>query len=195
MADPLQWHMVHKTEWAKYLMSSEAPGSAAAKKEIVKAANRFMLWLHDRRPGEVPPLKFQPLTKAVLKKVTADRQTHGEARVPTMIKDEHWAIIRCKLPTSVKPFALLAYHYGLRRSETLGLELKDVKLGYLRVERQLETFADSTPSFGPLKGREARKVPHWFSTPSEVHDLITLAVSERVHPDTLTDRWTELMNG
>ena len=136
LADPLQWHAIHKTEWAKFLISDEAPAAAGSKKEVVAAANRFMAWLHDRRPQEVPPLKFQPLTKAKYKEIDAIRAMNGETREPQLVKDEHWAIIRTKLPnTTISPYVLLAYYFGLRRAESLGLNPGDARKGYLWVKR------------------------------------------------------------
>ena len=193
LPNPLQWHAVHKTEWAIYLVSDEAPSSGAAKKDIVAAANRFIAWLHDRRPSEVPPLRFQPLTKAKYKEIEATRQLKGEARKPKFIKDEHWAKIRLRSTAELTPFILLAYHYGLRRSETLGLTTDDVRTGYLSIERQLASYSDHTPLYAPPKGRETRKVPHWLGSPKNAYRWATDASSNLAHPDTLTDLWSDLM--
>ena len=191
LANPLDWHLCHKTRWATYLVSKEAPSSGSTKKAIVAAANRFILWLHERRPGEVPPLKFTPLSKAKYKEIEAKRILNKEARETKMIKDEHWAIIRTKLPDSIRAFVMISYHYGLRRAESLGLQLEDVREGFLSVERQLESFTDDIPVYGPPKGREARKVPHWNNTATDVYNWIKEI--QLMHPDTLSARWAELM--
>lgn len=191
ISDPLEWHRRQKTEWAKFLLSEKAPAAATTKKEIVAAANRFMEWLHERRPNEVPPLKFKPLTTAIYKKVEAEREMNGETHHPRAIKLPDWESISKHLPATIAPFVNLAYHYGLRRSETLGVKPGDTKKTYLSVERQLVALNQ----YEPLKGREARKVPHWFSEARNVYSWIDEAQTLLLHPDTLTDRWNVLMEG
>jgi integrase len=193
MNDPLEWHMVHETKWAKYLDSKEVPQSAGAKKEIVAAANRFMAWLHKRRPAEVPPLVFKPLSAAKYKEIEARRRMNGEMKVRGFINEEHWKLILKNAPDEIAPFIQLAYGYGLRRSECMGLTLDDVRTGHLAIERQLVAFPDGTPKYGPLKGREFRKCPHWFSSPTQTYKLVNDALTRFMHPDTLTDRWNALM--
>jgi len=190
--DPIQWHKIHKTEWANYLLENkEVPRSMRSKKEITSAANRFMAWLHDRRPEEVPPLRFDPISKAKAKEVEADREREGDTHIPLFIKDDDWKIIEKALPDHLRSVVLLAYNYGLRRSETLGLTVQDVRHGFLSVERQLVAYTDKKPKCGSLKGKEKRKVPHWCGTPDEVHSLISEIVL--MSPDTLTAKWTEFI--
>ncbi len=190
LPNPLDWHRCQKTEWAKFLLSPEAPAAAATKKEIVAAANRFMQWLHERRPNEVPPLKFHTLSTAVYKKVEAERDMNGETHHPKALKDSDWEIIKQKVAPDIEPFVMLAYYYGLRRSETLGISTGDTRKSYLSVERQLVAIG----RYEPLKGREARKVPHWFASPAQTYKWIeSIKIkSLLIHPDTLTDHWNEL---
>lgn len=186
--DPVTWHKNHKTVWAKYLQSKDCPASADTKKDIVRAANRFIQWLHEQRPTEVPPLKFQPITKAKYKEIEAFRGLRGEIHEPKFIKDKDWGIISSKLPSTIRSTTLLAYHFGLRRSEALGLQVKDVRNTVLSVERQLEGVVRYTP----LKGRETRKVPYWDTTPEAAYGWCQSLVV--IHPDTLTEVWGELMD-
>ena len=191
--DPLEWHQVHKTKWAKFLTSKDVPGAADTKKKIVAGANRFISWLHDRRPKEVPPLEFKPLTKAKYKEIEAQRKLKGEITDRKIIKDVDLDRI-LKEAGLLTPLIRLGEKYGLRRSEIMGLTPKDVRKGYLSVERQLIAFTDGQPVYGPLKGRDIRQVPHWFCTPAEGYNLISQGVTILMHPDTFTDRWNELMN-
>jgi len=197
MRDPLHWHVAHKSKWAEFLLSNEVPRSVAVKKKIVQAANRFMIYLHEQRPQEVPPLKFSPLSKAIYKKLVADRFLEGSAKERKFVKEEHWAVIQVKmeeLAPNLEPFALLAYGYGLRRSETMGFEASDVRQGYLYVQKQLIKFKNQSPKYGPLKGRKPRKVPHnWLSNPTLASIWIKSGSAKLMHPDTLSDSWAAFM--
>lgn len=192
MVNPIDWHRVHGTKWAEYLDSPETPASADAKLWIVEAANRFMGWLHEQRPTEAPPLRFEPLSRAKIKEIEAKRKMNGEIHIPKFIKDEDWFKIQKNLLSEIRSAVLLAYYYGLRRAETLGLKLKDVRTGYLSIERQLEFLPEpNKPLYGPLKGREFRKVPHWIIETSETYNLIEKI--QLMHPDSLTDNWNKIM--
>lgn len=194
LPDPLDWHKIHKISWAQFLLGPDTPSAASTKKDIIAAANRFMNWLHDLRPSEVPPLKFNPLTRSVFKSIEAKRELRGEVHKPQFIKEEHWLQIESRASDNLKPFIWLAYTYGLRRSETLGVQLEDVRNGYFFARRQLESYPNLTPQYAPLKGRRTREVPHWFSNTKTLYSKIQLATKSLTHPDTLTDRWTELMD-
>lgn len=193
LANPLEWHIHHKTVWAQYLASKKVPKSASAKKTIVSAANRFMIFLHEKRPTEVPPLKFVPLTKAKYKELEARRKMSGDARQRKYIPDSDVQTIRKNLTDELMPFFELALNYGLRRSETLGLKPEDVRRGYLSLERQLVAYKPLNVVYGPLKGREYRKVPHWTCAPHDAIQWILSSYKQRVHPDTLSDRWALFM--
>lgn len=190
--DPLVWHKIHKTQWAEYLSGPESPASESAKRWIVASSNRFIKWLHTQRPNEVPPLKFEPLSKAKYKELEAIREMKGEIHNPKYINNKDWLTIKKNLVSEIRSTILIAYHFGLRRSETLGLKLNDIRKGHLSIERQLEFFTNQKPLYSPLKGREMRKVPYWDIKPQETYDLIDSLVL--MHPDTLTDLWNELMD-
>ena len=193
LSDPLQWHQACDDEWAAYLESPSIPKSKRSLQNIVEGANRFMTYLHKKMPAEVPPLVFKPFTKAKYKAIEAQRKLDGKVRERGNVLDEHWAIIRTKLPDSIKPFAMLSYHYGLRRAETLGVELTNVKKGYLAVEKQLNTFKDKVPGYAILKGKESRRTPHWFATAEEAYQWVEAGQKNMIHPHTLSDLWAALM--
>jgi integrase len=190
LSNPLDWFSVHATKWAKFLLSDVAPKSAKTKRAIVQAANRFMGWLHKKRPEEVPPLVFQPLSRAVYKDIEAARQMRGERKERRAISDVHWKEIRRSLSEEpIRPLVLLGYFYGLRRSECLGVRPEDVRQGHLCVERQLGKLG----TYFPPKGRGPRKVPHWFARASDAYAWAEDLQKALMHPDTLTDRWNALM--
>lgn len=191
LPNPVDWHRVHKTVWAEYLREHPNVKASSTKREVVQAANAFMEWLHNRRPDEVPPLKFHPLSTEVYKKIRATREMNGEARDRKYIPLKDWEKIREKLG-DLAPYVHLAACYGLRRAEVLGLNVNDVAQNYLNVERQLERLTP-TPEYGPLKGREARKVEHWYMSPDQATEWIEDIQKALMHPDTLTERWKELM--
>lgn len=192
LMNPLDWHKVHETKWASYLLGKDCPAAAKTKRDIVIAANRFMKWLHKQRPEEVPPLEFTPITKAKYKELEARRELDGKVKERGFIPDHDWQKIRKKLPKDIEPFVLLSYHYGLRRSEVLGLEPGDVKKGHLTVQRQLSAIHPK-PLFKPLKGRSARRVLHWNARAAEAYTWIVEGQRRLSHPSTLTHRWAELM--
>ncbi len=189
IVNPVEWHRIHKTSWASWLIKNTR--SVQTKKHIVQAANKFMEWLHIQRPSEVPPLKFQPFTKARIKEMKASRRVKGEERVHQVITDSHWKIILATLPNDLKGAINLYYHFGLRRSEALGLKLTDIKKDFLYVERQLIGLPEGEPKYGPPKGRDARAVPYWQGTP----DLAYQWVSEIIlmHPRTISSKWEKYM--
>jgi integrase len=191
LKNPLDWHKTHKTKWSTFLMGHADIPAPATKRKVVMAANRFMGWLHQQRPEDTPSLHFEPISKATYKKLEAQRLLDGEAKERTFIPDAHWDKIKKGLPQAIAPFALLSYHYGLRRAESLGFKQGDVKKGYLSVERQLMSLNEHAP----LKGRLARKVPHWSATAAQAYGWTVQSFALTIHPDTLSDRWAEYMKG
>ncbi len=146
--------------------------------------NRFMAFLHKKMPQEIPFIKFDPISKAKFKDYHA-RINMGIEPVGKFIADKDWTVIEKKLPAEIAPFVILGYYYGLRRAETLGLELGDLAKGHLNVKRQLVNMNDGQPNYAPLKNRLERKTPHWFMNPEDTYALIEDALSKKIHPDTL----------
>lgn len=209
--NPLEWHLSQDL-WAKSLLNkiSEdsplkedlrllAPGellSAKTLKGIVNGMNRFMGFLHQKRPGEVPPLQFKPVSRASYKELEARRSLAGQTIVRSFIRDEHWKIIQEKITDDIKIWSLLAYHYGLRRSEVMALDLNSIRKDHLFITKQLISVPDPhKPIYGPLKGRMSRKVPHWFCKATSAYNMVTkLKTVDLIHPGTLSHRWSELMS-
>lgn len=197
LRDPLDWKL-EEIKWGKALLSEskhslfedKQPRSAKTIKGIIHTANRFMMYLHKRYPKEIPAIKLTPVSKAKLKDYDATMNLDTES-VGNFITDTDWKIIVKEAPSDLLPFIKLGYYFGLRRGEILGLNLNDVRLEYLSVERQLVSINKDKPSFKPLKGKTKRKTPYWFINPDETHKLIKQL--KLIHPDTLGVKFIEFM--
>ena len=211
--DPLDWkknehiwaqallqQFSNKTEALRLkLRSSGKPHSPKTLRKIVNAANRFLSFLHEQYPDEIKPVKLTPISRAQFSSLRAKRELDETTPTRKYISEEQWAQIRASLPEDIKPFVYLAWHYGLRRSECLGIRPEDLKKSHLFVSRQLRKF----PSFdgmeyGILKGKTCRKIPHYSCTPAETYIWIreiwkNPKAPMLMHPDTLTERWNGFM--
>lgn len=90
-----------------------------------------------------------------------------------MCQDGH--LIQKKIPANLKSVFLLCYYFGLRRSEAMGLigRVECVKKGFLQIDKQLLRYTrEGKLLTGPTKGRMARKVPYWYSTPEQAYELV-----------------------
>jgi|GEM_PF-1395725 len=254
LPNPISWH-IHQQEWGKYLLNDRSATafkdrlalfedgdrlSAKVIRQVINELNRFMRYLHQKRPNEIPPLKFSPFSVAMLRKHDADRKVDNDFRESKFVKADHWKKIEKALERRNFPWrhaVYLMHRYGLRRNEAFGLALTDVRRGYLSVERQLEKYivvredeVEKAPKYrrktalvtgdgrkspgrpsklvkkkkykkvkiraakcGPVKDREKRRVPHWFSTAGETQALIARASAVMLHPDTVTREFSLLM--
>lgn len=193
---PYEWHQACDTRWAKHLLTLNlAPRTLWV---IIQAANRFVRWMHKRRPEFMPNLNFEPFSKAARRKMDADYELNNSRHRRTYIRDVDWEVVVSKLPVvkrkNNKPFTiaslvLLAYHYGLRRSEALGLRLEDVRRDHLQIERQLVTLK---PTYSPTKGRAKRKCNHWFATNVQAYTWISTMTP--VTPKDFSNQWREFMD-
>lgn len=186
--DPINWHMNQKTKWAKFLISTEAPPSVSSKKQIIHAVNKFMSWLSEKRPTEVPKMKFEPFTKARLKELEASRVLRKEKRINYFISEKDFKTIIKALDSRILSPVLLSYHFGCRRSEALSLKLEDVKKGFLLVERQLVKIGHN----GPNKGRMARKIPYWSTNPINAYNWVKDV--KIMHQRTFAALWDKAIN-
>ncbi len=192
--DPNQWPK-YQDAWAESLLGTSeksnlfdyAP-SVKTIKTTIQTANRFVEFMHRRLPESFSLFKFDPIGAARLKDYDA-RIRHGDEPLGKYIPDDDWQVIEGALPIDIAPFVKLGYYYGLRRGETLGFNDMDVRNAFLRVERQLVAGS----KYAPLKGRYARKTPHWFMSPAQCLELIRLGLNHRMHPDTLGARFVKLM--
>jgi integrase len=173
--DPSTWHQ-YQSQYGVWLL--QVGLSPKSLKHITQLANRFLTFLNHT--------KIKPISRSRFKELQATRDLSPQYK-GRFIKDADWKKI-LKDAGNLSPVLKLMYAYGLRRAEALALKPEDVRHGYLNVERQMKTVG----KYSPTKGRQTRKVPHWFSTPEEAHTLITQAWECKVHPDTLGVRFDEL---
>ena len=89
----------------------------------------------------------------------------------------------------IKPLIILAYRFGLRCSEVLGLNQDDVYLDYLLIERQYE----GKNKYCNTKSRDNRMVPYWYISPEETYNLISQI--KRINPNTLSRRFIKESGG
>jgi integrase len=215
-AEPLEWHR-HQDFWGLALINLPNdpkkddfdkhfkeewrlfnPGETRSPKTlkgIVQAGNRFMRFLHKRRPKEIPPLEFDPLKSARLKTIQANRVRDGKATIRYNIPDKDWAVIEKACPISIKRYILIIKRYGLRRAESMAIQKGNFLKNKLEVKQQLIALPEPTkPVYDILKGKDLRSVPHsWFSNSKDIKEIMSLE-STPMHPDTFTKIWEELMN-
>lgn len=204
LKDPMDWK-ANESKWGLALLNELASVDKHLKiyddndgrsvktiKGIIQTANRFMAFLHKKMPQEIHFIKFDPISKAKFKDYHAKLNMDVDP-VGKFITSKDWDNIEKKLPDDIAPFVRLGYYYGLRRAETLGLELNDIAKGHLNVKRQLTNINDGQPKFKPLKNKLNRKTPHWFITPNRTYNLINEAITKRIHPDTLGVKFAAFM--
>lgn len=210
LKNPLEWHR-HQNILGRYLLNKPDDTLEAEKlifpngtiksakliRMTINELNRFMRYLHLKRPDEVPPLKFEPISRAAFKEHEARRKLLGEGRVSRYVKPEHYKKIVDALEEqkiSWRFAVYLAHEYGLRRNETMGLQLEDLKKSHLFLQRQF-TGNDKTghPKYKPLKNRLPRRIPHWFTQPKQTYHLIEELSKGLIHPDTLSVSFSTLV--
>lgn len=210
LADPADW-LKKQSLWTEALLNriqdpKKTPAvwddskdrSPSLIKATIQSLNRFMKWLNKRDPHTYPLIQFEPISKAQFKELKARRIVAGEAMVRKMIRKNDWKKIEESLPDGIIGAGVrLGYLYGLRRSEILGLKPDDVRQGWIHLERQLIKHTGQGAVYGPLKGRDVRKVPHWFSTPKEAYNLIASVKKHLVDPcefSKIVSAWMDKMD-
>ena len=202
LADPKDW-VKRQSDWGLALTCKavnqdhnlfDEKVSSKTIKTTIQVANRFMKFLHLQLPHEYPLLTFQPFSRAALKTYTAELQDNEP--IGKFITEVHWAKINEKVPKQIAPFIRLMYFYGLRRAESLGFEnASAVRKSHLTVSKQLKSFRDKQPVYSILKDKERRNTPHWFCKPAECYELIQMTLENKMHPDTLSERWDDFIAG
>ncbi len=172
LKNPKDWYS-KRQDFMEFVLSEDTPASVFSKKFIVQCVNRFMRWLHEERPNEVPQVVFPQPSKAMLMRIR--RSTEGRAKKRGIIPDSDWQKITKAMNASpiktdtgqkaakaerafsdIRPWVLLSYHYGLRRAEALGLAYEGTDAVYedcLVVRKALEGYDCITGkcTFGLLK--------------------------------------------
>lgn len=176
--------------------------------QITQIANQFIDYLKNTRPLEYPGIThLKPLTRSQLNDHEGNRKMNNENNSDDKpgysIPDNDWNCLSELLQDKnfineklhgcdIYPFIKLCYDFGLRRSESLGLTVADVKEGCLSVARQVKGVTDGKPVLKITKGKEKRLVPYWYTGAQETYDTVSKINKNNckiIHPDTLTEKF------
>lgn len=152
-------------------------------KKRIQIANRFLEFLHAELPEVVPPIRLNPISKAQMRLYKTAFDRDGEYVPGKYIPPEDWLTIEKSIDPSIKSLVQLGYYFGLRRCESLGVTQDDLYEDCLELERQIVSFTDGKPQYGPLKNRKTRRVEYWFYSPGKLYDSI-LTEADKMHPAT-----------
>jgi hypothetical protein len=176
--------------------------SAKVLKNTVYEMNRFVRYVYKKRRNEFENelVEIEPWGDALIKTYASDWKIKNKRRLSKYIKVIHWQTIKERMKKENVPWRHqvgLAYDYGLRRNETMGLETDSVRPQYLHLTKQLKKITKTTDekirTFKPLKGRETeRKIEHWFVDPKETQARIRLMLTCLSHPDTISKGFINL---
>lgn len=174
--DPNKW-LQYETGFGSYLVKTGA--SVSHLKRIMQVTNRFLKFLHRSNPMEISLVVLDPLSGIKLRGIAAS--SAGSIR-EKYIPEAHCKAI-LKVDKAILPAVLLGLNFGLRISEVLGLEVRDVFEDCLDIKRQLLNITPVRRT-GPLKNRSDRSCPFWFASPQQAYEWIDgLPV---MHPTTLS---------
>lgn len=184
LINPADWFNASDTKWATYLLK-EAPPAKKTRKDIVNAANRFMGWLHRKRPNEVPNRKLEPITRRKLEEVERLRIAAGKARKGKLIPPDVLENICRYAPENIRAAIHLMARYGLRRNEALGVVSGDVKKDSLYNWQQLIALG----KYGPPKGKKPRHIPHWNCRAAEAYAWVEDVKKNPMSPRNFSKEW------
>lgn len=176
LPNPNGWKK-YEHEFGAELLKKEL--SAAHIVRITQTTNRLIKFLYMRHQEELKFFELDPVSVHVLK----DIKTVNTDRLKYISPENYKAILKGCSP-SIKPAIELAYAFGLRRAEVLGLSPDDVYEESLSLSRQLIKLLP-VKTFDDLKNKEKRDVMYWYSTPEETYGLIESL--PEMHPDTMSD--------
>lgn len=178
---PTDW-IKHQAAFGKHIESLKLGHDSMSR--IIQATNRYLKFLNVQYPEEIPPILLQPIAKKKLKDMArlAKNDLQNGNR---FIDDDSYKLILKHVDPKIKPHLILAYSFGLRRAEILGLKPSCFYKGYLQVKEQLKRVDDGEgkPVYGPLKNRDQRRVPYWFIKNTTALELVQ--DMKIMHPDTL----------
>jgi hypothetical protein len=177
--------------------------SAKVLKYTLYEINRFIRYVYEKRRSEFDEglIQLKPWGENFLEGYEANWRVKNQPRPSRYIRPEHWELISTALKQRDVVWrhqVHLAHDYGLRRRETMGLELSSLNQNYLHLLQQLKKCVfggdQQTRHFKALKGREKeRKIPHWFADPKHTRARVKAMLSKRVsHPDTISAGFQEV---
>lgn len=181
LASPADWER-KQFDFGEHLLKAELSLHTIQKTQVV--TNQYLEFLHKKFPHEVPRLELMLITPAKRKLLRADAEENERGQ---LILDSHYRLL-LRYGGDIKPHIELAWCFGGRRSEILGLQVENVFVDNLEITRQIESCpVKGEPIFKPTKGRMKREVPYWFTTPEIAYDLISRIKLMSKH--TLSDRF------
>jgi hypothetical protein len=190
-------------EFDPHLAPRDRQLSAKVLKYTLYEMNRFLRYVYAKRRSEFDNelIQLQPWGPNFLEGYAANWRVKFQPRASKFIRSDHWEIISQAMKSrdiAWRHQVHIAHDYGLRRRETMGLELSSVNTGYLHLLQQLRKFnkgtGEQTREFKALKGREKeRKIPHWFSDAKTTKARIkAMLANDLPHPDTISAGFQKL---
>lgn len=179
-------HWIKKeAEWGEWLLKKKL--SANSIKRIKQVANRSTRFLAKHYPGEVNPIILEPVGKKKLNFIKLHEPNHKRFK---FVDEAMYLRIYKAASDEIKPYIFFGYRFGLRISEVYPVTPKSIFKGYLSIEQQLVSI-EPRVVYGPLKNRQVRKVPYWFTTPAEAYsEAIKIKL---MHPHTVSRKFVEML--
>lgn len=174
--DPNNWKR-YDYEFGQFLLELKLSSDYILR--IIQLTNRYINFLHNKFPEHIRLTKLECISNAVLSRRDALLKPNRKK----YINEEDFKYIVENVDPKIINQIKLAYYFGLRRAEVLGLKIDDVYQDALFIERQLVSL-NPTPKYDLLKTIENRQVPYWFCSAKETYNLIkNLKI---IHPDSLS---------
>jgi integrase len=180
--DPSLWHTA-SVEWGEWLLKKKLNPTTVIK--IVNTANRFTSFLQEYVYTDMPSVrKLSPIGRNKIRLLKAKAKAQ-----PRFMDDESWN--KClewfKInDPSVLPNVLLCEAYGLRLSESQGLDKSKFYKEYVIIDEQGDRIKFGKFVKRKTKTIDARKVPHWNVDPKTAWEWVKDI--KPIHPDTLNRR-------
>lgn len=201
--DPADWkRLEHK--WGLAL-TSKLEGKEAEKlrlfdepvhpdtvKKHIQTMNRFMMYVHEQYPDMITALVFKPVSKAVMREYRFEYGAQGDDYVPgKYIEDVDWEIMKKEVDPDIRPFMILQYDLGIRRTEAMALTQDDIWEDAAEINKQLLGVPNGKAKTGPPKSRKSREVKFWFTTAEKVS--FQIGKIQIMHPSTYSHKFYEEM--
>lgn len=171
----------------------EEPAHPDTIKKHIQVMNRFMLFVHERYPDMITALVFRPVSKAVMREYRFTYGSQGDDYVPgKFIEAADWEIMKEEVDEGIRPFMILQYDLGVRRTEAMALTEDDLWEDSVEISKQLLAIPDGKAMTGPPKGRRTRQVKYWFATPMQI--LAQVKKIKLMHPSTYSHKFYEEMD-
>lgn len=180
LPDPKFWKR-HEVAYGEWLTKKLAIRTSL---QVIALTNRYLRFLHEELPSEVPIVVLRPLGRKKIKQMKQVQISEGQRK--KWIKPDLFEEIMAKFPVKLVPACRLMYYFGLRNAESLGLKPDDLMKPSLDVKRQLDSFTNGKKIYTTLKDIDVREVPYWFATPAQAFKWIKALAA--MHPDTFSKK-------